>query len=217
MQNVHILNEQNSVLNQFIREIRDTQIQGDQMRFQKNMERIGAIIGFEISKHLEYQQKTITTPLDTCKVNILSEQPVLATILRAGLALHLGLQYVYDKAPSAFISAYRKPHENHEVDIAVDYQASPSLQDKTLILSDPMLATGSSMYACYEALLTNGKPKATHVAVAIGSRQGLEYVVKNFPKDTHFWIAALDEQMNSKSYIVPGLGDAGDLAYGPKL
>ncbi len=217
MAHVHILNQTPSILDQYLREIRDVKIQNDPLRFQKNMERIGAYIGIEISKFLSYHTQKITTPLDTCEVSVLDQQPVLTTILRAGLAMHTGLQYIFDHAPSAFISAYRKPHTGRQVDIEVEYRACPSLENKTLILSDPMLATGSSMYASYKALLKNGQPKQTHLAVAIGSQDGLDYTLDKFDQNTHIWIAALDPTLNDKSYIVPGLGDAGDLAFGPKL
>ena len=214
---VHILNEQNSILNQFLQELRDVKVQNDQFRFQKNLERIGYIMAYEISKRLHYKKTVITTPLSDCEVELVEKPPVLATILRAGLPLHIGLNYFFDKSPSGFVSAYRKNTSPTEFEIVVEYRATPSLQEETLIISDPMLASGHSMFASYEALLKNGIPKQTHVAAVIGSKQGLEYVVNHFPKNTEFWIAALDDELNDKSYIVPGLGDAGDLAYGNKL
>ncbi len=215
--NVHILNEKNSILNEFLKEIRDENIQKNQFLFQKNLERIGNIMAYEISKQLEYQKEEIKTPLANCNVNVIKQQPVLATILRAGLPLHIGLNQFFDKSQSGFISAYRKNSSPTEFEIIVQYKAAPSLENEILILSDPMLASGNSMFASYEALLKHGTPKQTHVAAIIGSKEGLDYVIKQFPKNTHFWIAALDEQLNEKSYIVPGLGDAGDLAYGSKL
>lgn len=214
---VHILNKGQSIFNQYIAELRDVEIQKDSLRFRRNLERIGEILGYEISKTLHYETKNVVTPLGTAKENLLDEAIVLGTILRAGLPMHNGLLNYFDKAENAFISAYRKQQDDGTFEIRVEYFASPSLQDKVLILSDPMLASGKSMVLTYEAMLKNGTPKHTYVAVAIASKEGLEYAKAHLPENTTFWIGALDDELSSSSYIVPGLGDAGDLAFGGKL
>jgi len=206
----------NSVLNSFIAQIRDKNIQKDAMRFRKNIERIGEILAYELSKKLSFSKKTIVTPLGEKQMSLIDEKIVLCSILRAGLPLHQGVLNVFDEAENAFISAYRK-HYKKDFTIKVEYFASPSLQDKTLILIDPMLATGSSMVAVYEALKKHGIPKKIHIISVIGSLQGVEYIQKYLPEDTELWISAIDDKLNDKGYIIPGLGDAGDLAFGNKL
>ncbi len=187
------------------------------MRFRYNLERIGEYIAFEISKKLNYKAINTTTPLGEATSNVLESQPVLATILRAGLPMHNGLLRIFDKAQNAFVSAYRKHHKDSTFEIAVEYLSSPLLENKTLILSDPMLATGSSMVLTYQALLKKGMPKHTHIVAVIASKQGVEYLKTHMPNQNYtLWIGAIDEELTAQSYIVPGLGDAGDLAYGEK-
>jgi uracil phosphoribosyltransferase len=214
---VKVLSEQKSILGQYILELRDIEIQKDPLRFRMNLERIGELMAFEISKTLNYESVVTKTPLGECDSMKLAKQPVLSTILRAGLPLHQGLLRVFDKAQNAFVSAYRKHHKDNSFDIAIEYLSSPSLQDKTLILSDPMLATGSSMVLAYQALISKGIPEHTHVVVVIASKQGVEYFKTHMPHQNYtLWIGAIDEELTAHSYIVPGLGDAGDLAYGEK-
>lgn len=214
---VKVLSEQKSILSQYISELRDIEIQKDSLRFRTNLERIGELMAFEISKTLTYESVVTKTPLGEADSMILSNQPVLSTILRAGLPLHQGLLRVFDKAQNAFVSAYRKHHKDNSFDIAIEYLSSPSLQDKTLILSDPMLATGSSMVLAYQALISKGIPAHTHIVVVIASKQGVEYLKTHMPHQNYtLWIGAVDEELTAHSYIVPGLGDAGDLAYGEK-
>lgn len=210
------LGKLNSIFNQYIAEIRDVDIQKDSMRFRRNCERMGEIFAYEISKQLDYIDNEITTPLGSTTINLLFEQPVLSTILRAGLPVHQGLLNYFDKAENAFVSAYRKHHKDGSFDIELEYLASPDLTDKTIILSDPMLASGSSIVVTYKALLEKGKPKKLHLVTLIASRQGIEYVKKYLPENTTIWVGAIDEELTAQSYIVPGLGDAGDLAYGSK-
>ncbi|HIE45138.1 MAG TPA: uracil phosphoribosyltransferase [Flavobacteriaceae bacterium] len=215
---VHQLNTNNSILNTFISEIRSESIQGDSMRFRRNIERIGEILGYELSKQLNYSLKTITTPLGKKEMALVDNEIVICSILRAGLPLHQGLQNYFDKAENAYISAYRHhPNNDSDFEIVVEYFASPSLENKTLILADPMLATGNSLVAVLEALKKNGTPKEIHVVCVIGATEGIEFVKNHFPKNTHLWIAAVDDVLNDKGYIIPGLGDAGDLAFGQKL
>jgi uracil phosphoribosyltransferase len=213
---VHSLSTQNSIFNHFIAEIRSAEIQKDSMRFRKNMERISEVLAYELSKSLVYKDVDIETPLGIAKTALIEEQPVLATILRAGLAMHQGLLNYFDGAESAFISAYRKHTTAEDFDIYVEYLASPNLNNRTLIISDPMLATGSSMVAVYKALLKQGKPKRVIIVSAIATPDALEYVRKNVPDTTDIWVGAIDAELTAQSYIVPGLGDAGDLAYGEK-
>ncbi len=206
-----------SIVNQYIAEMRDVEIQKDPLRFRTNMERVGMMIGYEISKHLRYNKTQITTPLGVSNDNLLKDQLVLATILRAGLALNEGMMKVFDRSEAAFVTAYRKYHSNNEFDIKVEYLSSPSIQDKVLILSDPMLATGSSMCLSYEALLRKGTPSEVHIVSALSSKEGIEYVKRHIPNDNLFiWTGAIDDELTVQSYIVPGLGDAGDLAFGKK-
>lgn len=214
---IHNIGEKNSILNRFIAELRDHSIQKDPMRFRRNIERIGEILAYEMSKHLDYKSETVTTPLGTKIVQLSKENLVLCSILRAGLPLHQGVLNYFDRIENAFISAYRKLKPNGDFDIRVEYFASPSLQDKTLILADPMLATGQSLVSTYQALLSHGKPKESHVFAVIGSLEGIAYIEKHLPKETHLWIATIDETLDDHGYIIPGLGDAGDLAFGNKL
>lgn len=214
---IHNIGATNSVLNTFISEIRDQKIQKDPLRFRRNIERIGEVLAYEMSKDLPYKSKTVTTPLGTKIVQVSDEDMVLCSILRAGLPLHQGVLNYFDKIENAFISAYRKIKDNGDFDIRVEYFASPSLQDKTLILADPMLATGQSLVSTYKALLSHGIPKEFHVFAVIGSTEGIDYIQKHLPENTHLWIATIDETLNDHGYIIPGLGDAGDLAFGNKL
>ncbi len=214
---VHILGNGNSVFNEYIAEIRDEKIQKDSMRFRRNMERMGEIMAYEISKTLVYENRETTTPLGIANVSRIKEQPVIATILRAGLSVHNGFLSYFDKAENAFISAYRKHHKDGSFDIQVEYMACPNLTDKILILCDPMLATGSSMVLTYKALLQRGKPRHIHVVSIIASTEGVDYVKKHLPENVTIWCGAVDEELTAQAYIVPGLGDAGDLAYGNKI
>ncbi|WP_034060573.1 uracil phosphoribosyltransferase [Lacinutrix jangbogonensis] len=215
---IHNLSDENSILNTFISEIRDVDIQKDSMRFRRNIERIGEILGYEMSKSLSFKTQNVTTPLAEIAVKTIDNDVVLCSILRAGVPLHNGLLNYFDKAENAFISAYRHHLENPETfEIIVEYLACPSLEGKTLILADPMIATGQSLLATFEALKPFGTPKEIHLAAVIGAQEGVDFVAENFPKNTHLWIATIDKELNSKGYIVPGLGDAGDLAFGEKL
>ncbi|AEW86457.1 uracil phosphoribosyltransferase [Flavobacterium columnare NBRC 100251 = ATCC 23463] len=215
---IHHISEQNSVLNHFLAEIRDTNIQKDRMRFRRNIERIGEIMSYEISKTFHYENIEVKTPLGIKHTTKLVNSIVLCSILRAGLALHQGFMNYFDEAENGFISAYRH-HYNHDdhFEILVEYQATPSFEGKSLILIDPMLATGQSIVAVLNKLYSEHQPKEIHIAVVIAAPEGIEYLEKNLPKNTHLWIASIDEKLNEKNYIVPGLGDAGDLAYGEKL
>lgn len=212
---VFLLNKTLSIGNHFLAELRDAQIQQDSMRFRRNMERIGEIFAYEISKELDYVETDFETPLGTATVPVLQELPVLATILRAGLPLHQGLLNYFDKADSAFISAYRKTSKGGNFEIKIEYISSPSLTDKIVIVADPMLATGKSMVLCCKELLAQFKIKQLHIVVAIASQEGVAHVQANLP-NAKLWLGAIDEEMTTKAYIVPGLGDAGDLAYGVK-
>lgn len=215
---VHHLAAQNSVIHKFINELRDIQIQHDSMRFRKNIERTGEILAYELSKTLTYEATAITTPLDTYHGSKIANDLVICSVLRAGLPLHEGLLNYFDDAGNTFISAFRH-HTNSEAEfeIVVEYLASPSLEGKTLLLADPMLATGQSMVAVLKALAPMGTPEKIHIVSVIGATQGIDFVGNHFPENTELWIAAIDEKLNDKGYIVPGLGDAGDLAYGAKL
>ncbi|WP_324026175.1 uracil phosphoribosyltransferase [Maribacter sp. BPC-D8] len=215
---IHNLGDENSILNTFISEIRDTQIQKDAMRFRRNIERIGEILGYEFSKELEYNIKNVTTPLGHKSMNLSQDQLVICSILRAGLPLHQGLLNYFDTAENGFISAFRK-HEGDEdnFEVVVDYFAAPSLEGKVLVLTDPMLATGRTLENVLEGLKKHGTPKQIHIVSVIGSQQGIEFVESVFPAQTHLWIAAIDPELNARGYILPGIGDAGDLAYGEKL
>ncbi|RXP61376.1 uracil phosphoribosyltransferase [Lutibacter sp. HS1-25] len=215
--NVTILDHQNSLLNKFIAEIRDENVQKDSMRFRRNIERIGEILAYELSKSLSYKSETITTPLGTKIVQSLQNEVVLCSILRAGLPLHNGLLNYFDNAENAFISAYRKHTSETDFEIVVEYSASPNLENKTLILVDPMLATGQSLVSVFEGLKKHGTPKEIHLVCVIGATDGIKYIEEHLPENTKLWIATVDQKLNSKGYIVPGLGDAGDLSYGQKL
>lgn len=211
------LSRNHTVLNQYIAEIRDVRIQGDSLRFRRNIERIGEIMAYEISKDFTYKDIEIQTPLAVAHESVPAERPVIATILRAGLPLHRGFINYFDRAENAFVSAYRKYIDEAHFDIHIEYIASPRLDGKTLIIVDPMLATGGSMELAYEALLTKGEPAHIHVASVIASTQAVEHLQTVFPENkTTIWCAAIDPELNAHSYIVPGLGDAGDLCYGEK-
>ncbi len=214
---LHILGNNNSVFNEYIAEIRDEKVQKDSMRFRRNMERMGEIMAYEISKTLAFENKDVTTPLGISTVSRIKEQPVIATILRAGLAVHQGFLNYFDKAENAFISAYRKHHKDGSFDVQVEYMACPTIAGKVLILCDPMLATGSSMVLTYNALMQRGKPSHTHIVAIIASSEGVEYAKKHLPENVTLWCGAVDDELTAQAYIVPGLGDAGDLAYGNKI
>jgi uracil phosphoribosyltransferase len=211
------LSETDSVLNQYILEIRDVRIQKDRLRFRRNIERIGEIMAYEISKSFQYETRDVQTPLDIASVSVPVSPLVISTILRAGVPFHQGFLSYFDDAENAFVSAYRKYKDTLKFDIHIEYIASPRIDGKTLIITDPMLATGGSMELTYRAMLTKGNPEVIHVASIIASRQAVDHITKVFPEDkTTIWCAAIDPEINSHSYIVPGLGDAGDLAYGEK-
>lgn len=216
---LHILSQQNTVLNKFIAEIRDKSIQRDSMRFRRNMERIGEVTAYEISRTLNYSPRVVETPLGEATVQAIDDRLVIATILRAGLPYHQGFLNYFDDAQNAFVSAYRKSTKDGKFTVKVEYISCGSLEGKTLLLVDPMLATGSSLVLAYNALCERGgEPLHTHVAAVIASEQGIDYVEKNMPRQTTtIWAAAVDEELTSRSYIVPGIGDAGDLAYGEKI
>lgn len=215
---INNLSKNNTIFNQFVAELRDVNIQTDSMRFRRNLERIGEVFAYEISKSLSYETKKVQTPLGEANANLIAEQPVIATILRAGLPLHIGILNYYDKAQNAFVSAYRRHHKDNSFEIALEYVACPDLTDKVLILCDPMLATGSSMVLTYNALLKKGKPKHTHIVTAIASVQGVDHVKALLPNnEITLWCGAIDDELTAHAYIVPGLGDAGDLAFGSKL
>lgn len=214
---VHNLSDNPSLLNMFLKEMRDEQIQQDSMRFRKNMERIGELMAYEISKTLTYELQQINSPLGVSEMALQTDKLVLATVFRAGLPFHQGFLNYFDSAENAFVSAYRKYKDALKFEVMVDYIAAPSIEGKTLILADPMLASGSSMEMVLEALLQRGTPAHIHVACIIASKAGVKYVKEHFPENTTIWCAAIDPILNDHSYIVPGLGDAGDLAYGIKL
>lgn len=209
--------EKNSELNRFVAEIRDIHIQQDRLRFRKNLERIGEVMSYEISKDFRYSEKLVTTPLGTARVNTADDKIVIGTILRAGIPYHQGFLNYFDRAENAFVSAYRKYKDKLNFEIFIEYIASPRIDGKVLILTDPMLATGGSMELSYRALLTKGEPEHIHIASVIASQKAIEYITTHFPEEkTTVWVGAIDPDLNEHSYIVPGLGDAGDLAYGEK-
>lgn len=215
---IHYISKNNSILNHFLAEIRAVEIQKDSMRFRKNMERIGEIMAYEISKELHYHEIAVTTPLGLKNTTAIADKVVLCSILRAGLALHSGLTNFFDHAENGFVSAYRHhPNNDDFFDILIEYKAMPSLENKTLILIDPMLATGQSIVAVLNKLNLKQNLKEIHIAVVIAAPEGIAYLEKNIPSNCHLWIASLDEKLNDKNYIIPGLGDAGDLAFGDKL
>jgi uracil phosphoribosyltransferase len=210
------LSDQSSLVTQWISELRDVQIQSDRMRFRRNLERIGEIAAYELSKVLEYEEKEVQTPLGISVCDVLKEQPVLATILRAGLPLHQGLLNYFDKADNAFISAYRKHNRDGSFEISLEYVSCPELENRVVIISDPMLATGSSLVKTIQYLREEGHPREIHVVVAIACTVGIEYVQRSEP-NIKLWCGAIDEELTAKGYIVPGLGDAGDLSFGVKV
>ena len=211
------LGENNSILNKFVAQMRDKTIQKDSMRFRRNLERLGEIFAYEISKTLDHSEKQVVTPLGIANMNTYDDHVVVATILRAGLPLHQGILNYFDDAQNAFVAAYRKYDKGEGFHINIEYASTPDLKDKTLILADTMLATGASLEIAYKKLCENGEPKHTHIVCPISSAYAVEYLLKNIDGDkVTLWVAAIDEELTSKSYIVPGLGDAGDLAYGIK-
>ena len=214
---VHHLSEKHSLLSNWIAELRDVQIQKDRMRFRRNIERIGEVIAYEMSKHMAHKVANTTTPLGIHASKILMEQPVIATVLRAGLPMHQGMLNYFDKADNAFISAYRKHHPDGSFEISVEYLSCPDLNNRILIIADPMLATGASLVETIQAITKTQKPKEIHIAVAIASKKGIETVQAALGMDTSIWCGDIDDVLNDKSYILPGLGDAGDLAYGTKM
>ncbi len=211
------LGETNSIFNQFIAELRDVEIQTDRMRFRRNLERLGEIFAYEISKEFEYSAVEIVTPLGIAEMKLIQEQPILATILRAGLPLHQGLLNYFDRADNAFITAYRKYDKNEDFEIRVEYISSPVITDKVLILSDPMLASGASVVKTIRNMLALGMPRHIHIVSALASSEGLEYARRNLSlRNITIWVGAVDDELTAQAYIVPGLGDAGDLAFGKK-
>lgn len=215
---IHVLGDKGTLLDQFIAELRDKFIQNDRMRYRKNMMRLGEVFSYEISKNLLFKEEEVTTSLGIASVPILQEQPVITTFLRAGLAFHDGFLNFYDKADSAFIAGYRKYDKDGGFEIKIDYITSPDLNNKVVIINDAMLASGASFEYAYKNLLDYGSPKHVHLAAIIASKEGLEHIQKSLPKsNVTIWVGAVDDELTVKSYIVPGLGDAGDLAYGQKI
>jgi len=210
------LSEKQSLVGNWVAELRDVQLQADRMRFRRNLERIAEAISYEISKKMEYEEKEIETPLGTAVSKVLKSQPVLATILRAGLPMHQGMLNYFDKADNAFISAYRKHHKDGTFEISLDYVSCPDLEDRIVIISDPMLATGSSLVKTIQYLKDEGNPREIHIVCAIACTVGIEYVKREEPS-VIIWCGGIDDELTAKGYIVPGLGDAGDLAFGPKM
>ena len=215
---INNLGENNSVINNFISELRNVDVQNDRLRFRKNLERLGELFAYEISKTLNYKTETIVTPLGSIDMNIIAEQPVLATILRAGLPMHQGFLNIFDQADNCFIAAHRKYDKNENYNVNVEYYSSANINNKTLIIIDPMLSTGVSLVKCINDLLNEDmKPKEIHIVNVLASREGVEYLQRNFNNtNITLWVGAIDEELTAKAYIVPGLGDAGDLAYGKK-
>ncbi|MCM4163416.1 MULTISPECIES: uracil phosphoribosyltransferase [unclassified Arenibacter] len=215
---IHSLGDGNSLLNKFVSEIREIKTQRDSMRFRRNIERIGEILGYELSKTLNYRNQTVQTPLGTKEMSLPLDDLVLCSVLRAGLPLHQGLLNYFDNAENAFISAFRHHRGDEDAfEVIVKYFAAPSLENKTLVLTDPMLATGKTLENVLNALKNHGSPKQIHIISVIGSQSGIEHIKAVFPESTHLWIAAIDFELNNRGYIVPGIGDAGDLAFGEKL
>ncbi len=213
------LSDGNTIMNKYLEEIRDVNYQNNRLLFRNNIQRIGQVMAYEISKALEYKPQLVTTPLGTLHINLPEDNLVIATVLRAGLPFHQGFLDVFDHADNAFVSAYRMytNREHTQVGVHTEYMASPSVEGKTLIIVDPMLATGGSMAASYEALIKTGKPKAVHIACVIAAPEGIETVRQAVPEDTTLWAAAIDPGMNEHKYIVPGFGDCGDLCFGEKM
>lgn len=215
---IYNFGEQKSVMNRFIAELRDKQIQKDSLRFRRNLERIGELFAYEISKQLKYEERDVQTPLGIAKCQLPADKVVVASILRAGLPLHQGVLNIFDSAQNAFIAAYRKYGKDNKFKIQMEYATMPSIEGKTVVLVDPMLATGSSIILAYNKICTNGEPLHIHIVAAIASRESLSLLSKNLPHSkVTLWVGAVDEELTNKSYIVPGLGDAGDLAFGEKL
>ncbi|CAM3370411.1 uracil phosphoribosyltransferase [Aequorivita lipolytica] len=215
---VHDFSNQNSVLSQFVSEMRNVSIQKDSMRFRKNIERIGEILSYEMSKTLQYKSEVVKTPLGEKQMHVPLNDLVVCSILRAALPFHNGILNFFDKAENAFISAYRHhPDGGDDFEVIVNYLASPSIENKTLVLTDPMLATGKTLENVLKAFKSHGAPKQIHILSIIGANPGIEYIENVFPENTHLWIAAVDDTLNSRGYIIPGLGDAGDLSFGEKL
>lgn len=210
------LSEKHSLVSNWVAELRDVEVQNDRMRFRRNLERIGEVAAYEISKLMEWEEREITTPLGTSNCKMLKSQPVLATILRAGLPMHQGLLNYFDKADNAFISAYRKHHRDGSFEISLDYVSCPNLENRVVIVADPMLATGSSLVKTVQYLRDEGQPSEIHIVCAIACTVGIEYVHRNEPK-VKIWCGDIDDELTAKGYIVPGLGDAGDLAFGTKM
>lgn len=206
----------NSIYNQFLSELRNVEVQNDRMRFRRNLQRLGELSAYEISKTIDFETVNIKTPLGISPTLLPSEQPVLATILRAGLPLQQGLLNYFDKSDNCYISAYRKHSTKENFDVEIEYLASPDVSNKVVVLNDPMLASGKSMVLAYKALLKKGIPKKIHIVCVIASQEGVDFIDKHFPKNTSLWVGAIDGEMTKESYIVPGLGDAGDLAFGSK-
>lgn len=216
---IHILSQQNTIFNTFLAQIRDKSVQLDSMRFRRNMERVGEIMSYEISKTLSYATTAVETPLGESQMSLVSDKIVIATVLRAGLPLHQGFLNYFDNAQSAFVAAYRKNSKDGTFKVKVEYVSSSNLEGKVLLLVDPMLATGHSLCLTYEALMEKcGTPLHTHIASVVASEQGVDYALKHLPsKSTTLWVGAVDEELTSRAYIVPGIGDAGDLAFGEKI
>ncbi len=214
---IHNFSKSNSIYSNFLAQLRDLKVQKDRMRFRRNLERLGEITAYEISKELEFKNSAVYSPLGVAEMNTIEEQPIIATILRAGLPLHQGFLNYFDSSDNCFISAYRKHTNNEDFDVEIEYLSSPSVDGKVVILTDPMIASGASMVLAYKALLSKGKPKHVHIVGVISSLEGINYVKRHMPENTTIWIGAIDEEMTAQSYIVPGLGDAGDLAFGEKM
>ena len=213
---INILGKESSILNQFIAELRDAGIQKDRMRFRANMERVGGIIAYEISKTLSYEEQETITPLGIASTPLLKEYPIVVSILRAGLPLHQGILNVFDGSDNGFISAYRKHKKDGSFSISLEYISCPNIEGKVIILADPMIATGSSVLMSYKALMEKGKPRHMHIVAVVASTQGIKHIRQNLPPGVTLWVGAVDDELTAQSYIVPGLGDAGDLAYGTK-
>ena len=217
MKKIKNLGLENTIFNQYIAEIRDEKVQKDPIRFRRNLERLGEIFAYEISKTFSYHPVEVTTPLGVKTMHLMDEQPILATILRAGLPLHQGMHNIFDHADNAFISAFRKHYMDGTFDIQIDYMSAPDMDDRILVICDPMLASGQSMVCAYNEIMKQGHPKYIHIVSVIASTQGVEYLRRNLPDiDCTIWLGAVDDELTVQSYIVPGLGDAGDLAYGCK-
>lgn len=215
---IHIISQSPSIINQYIGEIRDAGIQKDNLRFRRNLERMGELFAYEISKTLSFSDTEVTTPLGIATVPLLDEAPVLATILRAGLPFHQGFLNIFDRSENAFISTYRKTHKDGTFSMNIEYSSIPDIDGKVLIICDPMLATGSSMVYAYKELITRGKPKHVHFVTVVASMEGLNFLKRSIPKrGVDLWVGAVDEELTAQSFIVPGLGDAGDLCYGKKI